>query len=234
MSDDDLSGPYAEAMRRGFHLAHQLGSGCRPVHFLVGISEGGGQAAAALDPGGPGRSLRAIVAASPGSAASAGFLHMQAQRAARSFAADRGQQPGPEHLLLALPDQADPEVLAVLSKAGLDRAAVRRSALIAIGGTGEEPPLEPVPLTPAGTLDRPPLPVDDLDARAWTGGPADDLAPATASQRAQRHGGLGHLARQPQSRRPRPVVPAANPWCLPPVPETLIPRAARERRSASL
>jgi hypothetical protein len=166
MSEGELSGPCLEAIQRGFQFARDLGSGCRPVHFLVGISEGDGPAAAALNSGSR-LSLRAIVTAATGPAASAGYLHMQAQQAARSFAAARHEPAGAEHLLVALLDQSDAEIAATLALAGLDRAALRRTVLIAIGGTGDEPSLEFPQLTPAGTLDRPALPPEDLDERAW-------------------------------------------------------------------
>lgn len=166
MSADDLTGPYHEAIRRGFNFARELGSGCRPVHFLVGISEGSGPAAQALQAARR-RSLRAAVAAMPAATNSAGYLHMQAQEAARSLAAARGQQPSPEHLLVALIEQGDPEVMAALRLAGLDGAAVRAMALAAIGAAPDEPPLRLPTVTPAGAMDRPALPVADLDQRAW-------------------------------------------------------------------
>jgi hypothetical protein len=85
-----------------------------------------------------------------------------------SLAQRRGDDPGAEHLLIALLDQGTPEVLEALSRAELDPAAVRRAALAAIGTAAGEPRIVLPPLTPAGTLDRPPLPVADLDGRAWT------------------------------------------------------------------
>ena len=84
-----------------------------------------------------------------------------------SLAASRGQPASPEHLLVALLDQGTPEVTGLLSQAGLDPAAVRRAALAAIGAPAGLPPIPLPALTPAGTLDRPPLPVADLDTRAW-------------------------------------------------------------------
>lgn len=167
MPDDDLSGPYHEAIRRGFAFAHEGGRRCGPVHFLVGISEGTGCAAAALDPG-AGRSLREIVAAAGELGDRAGYLHLQAQEAARSFAAASGHAPAAEHLLIALIDQATPEVLQALNLAGLDNATVRATALAGIGMDADMPPIAMPALAPAGSLDRPPLPVADLDQRAWT------------------------------------------------------------------
>jgi hypothetical protein len=182
-------GPYLEAIQHAFQFAHELGRGCGPAEFLVGISEGHGPAAAALHPG-LDRSLREVAAAAsppgdgPGAAAASpagdrpgaaaapadtglGYLHMQAQEAATSLAAARSQPVGPEHLLIALLDQGTPEVAALLREAGLDPAAVRRAALTAIAAPAGLPPIALPAPTPAGTLDRPPLPVADLDARAW-------------------------------------------------------------------
>jgi hypothetical protein len=166
MSYEELSGPYLEAIQRSFQFARELDRRCGPVQFLVGISEGHGPAAAALNPG-QGRSLRALVMAAAGTLGDgAGYLHMQAQDAARSLAQSRGQHLGAEHLLIALLDQGTPEVLETLSRAGLDPATVRRAAATALGAAGL-PPITLPPLTAAGTLDRPPLPVPDLDGRAW-------------------------------------------------------------------
>jgi hypothetical protein len=166
--DEEPGGPYLEAIQHAFRFAHEYGRGCGPVEFLVGISEGDGPAAAALDPG-SGRTLREVAVAAGGSASGgAGYLHMQAQEAATALAATQGQPAGPGHLLVALLDQGTPEVAGLLSQAGLDPAAVRRIALAAIGAPADLPSVPLPPPTPAGTLDRPPLPVADLDARAWT------------------------------------------------------------------
>jgi Clp amino terminal domain, pathogenicity island component len=165
--DEEPGGPYLEAIQRAFQYAHEHDRDCGPAEFLVGISAGHGPAAAALDPG-SGRSLREVAADSVRPAAGgAGYLHMQAQEAATSLAAARGQPTAPEHLLIALLDQGAPDVTGLLTRAGLDPAAVRRAALAAIGAPADLPAIPLPALTPAGTLDRPPLPVADLDARAW-------------------------------------------------------------------
>ena len=91
---------------------------------------------------------------------------MQAQGAAMALAESRGEQVGAEHLLIALLDQGTPSVLEALSRAGLDPVTVRQAAATAIGAPGL-PPIELPALTPAGTLDRAPLPVSELDGRAW-------------------------------------------------------------------
>jgi len=166
--DEEPGGPYLDAIRRAFQFAREHGRRCDPADFMVGLAAGSGPAAAALDPG-SGLSL-ADVAAVSGSPAPerGGYLHMQAQEAARSLAAARGQPVAPEHLLIALLDQGTPEVTGLLSRAALDPAAVRRAALAAMGAPADLPPIPLPALTPAGTLDRPPLPVTDLDPRAWS------------------------------------------------------------------
>jgi hypothetical protein len=165
--EEEPGGPYLEAIQRAFEFAHEHGRGCGPAEFLVGISEGHGPAAAALDPG-SGLSLRQVAAAAARPAGQgAGYLHMQAQEAATMLAASRAEPAGPGHLLVVLLDQGTPEVKGLLSQAGLDPATVRRAALAAIGAPADLPPIPLPALTPAGTLDRPPLPVAGLDTRAW-------------------------------------------------------------------
>ena len=165
--DEQPGGPYLEAIQRAFQFARAHGRSCDPADFLVGLAAGPGAAAAALDPG-SGLSLADIAAVSGGPSRERGlYLHMQAQEAATSLAAARDQPVAPEHLLIALLDQGTREVNGVLSRAGLDPAEVRRAALAAIGAPADLPPIPLPALTPAGTLDRPPLPVADLDARAW-------------------------------------------------------------------
>ncbi|TVZ05148.1 hypothetical protein EAS64_11145 [Trebonia kvetii] len=158
---------YLGAIHRGFQYARELGRQCGPLHLLVGVAEGGGPAAAALDPG-DGRSLRAAVSdAGDAFGDGAGYLQMQAQDAATSLAASLGQQPAAGHLLTALLDQATPDVLRALSLAGLDPAAVRQAALAAVGAPAGLPPLKLPRPVPAGTLDRPALPIGELAERAW-------------------------------------------------------------------
>jgi hypothetical protein len=166
VGEEELSGPYLDAIGRGFKFARELGQVCGPVHLLVGISEGAGPAATALSGGRP----LAEVVASAGDAFGDGatYQHVQAQGAARLYAASLGQRVGTEHLLVALLDQGTTEVLQALEHAGADLGTVRRAALAAIGAPDPQPPLTLPPLTPAGTMDRPPVPVAHLDNRAWS------------------------------------------------------------------
>lgn len=167
------SAAYLDAIRRAFGFARAMRHGCGPADFIVGISEGGGPAATALGghggrPGG--RSLRDITADDEPQGAGRngkGYLHMQAQQAAMTLAAELGQPAGAEHLLVAFIDQGTLEVLLTMARADLDPAEVRQEVLTAIGAPAGLPPLPMPPLTPAGTLDRQPLGITDLDARAW-------------------------------------------------------------------
>lgn len=157
---------YWDALNRGFQFAREIGRTCGPVHFLVGIAEGTGAAADALAPS-VGVSLRGVVAddvAALGQGAS--YLHGQVQAGARTFADHHGTPVTAEHLLIAVLDQATPQVLAALQRAGIDSAPARRATLAAIDLPSDLPPLELPALTAAGTLDRPPLPVTALDSRA--------------------------------------------------------------------
>jgi hypothetical protein len=167
VAHEEPSDPYLQAIGRAFGFAAETGSGCRPVHFLIGIAESQSPAAAALAPA-DGRSLRTVAARMRHtSSAPASYLHMQAQGGARSFAASRGQQVRVEHLLIALLDQGTIEVLDALGQAGLDRVAVRQAALAALGLPASLPAITFEPVTAAGTLDRPALPVGELNQRAW-------------------------------------------------------------------
>jgi hypothetical protein len=68
---------------------------------------------------------------------------------------------------VALIDQGDPEVVAAISSAGLDMRALRAMALNLLGVPDDLRPIAMPRLTPAGTLDRPALPLSDLDKTAW-------------------------------------------------------------------
>ena len=93
---------------------------------------------------------------------------MQAQQGGRSLASARCEHARVEHLLVALIEQGTHEVAEALSQAGLDPAVVRRTALEALGAPADQPAIAFEPVAPAGTLDRPALPVAELDPRAWS------------------------------------------------------------------
>jgi len=150
------SAAYLDAIRRAFGFAREMRHGCGPADFIVGISEGGGPAATALGrhggrPGGRpgGRSLRDITADDEPHGAERngqGYLHMQAQQAAMTLAAELGQPASAEHLLVALIDQGTLEVLLTMARADLDPAEVRQEVLTAIGAPAGLPPLPMPPL----------------------------------------------------------------------------------------
>jgi hypothetical protein len=163
-SDED---EYGGALLRAFRFANELGGvTCGPVHFLVGVAEGDGPGARTLS--GSGRSLRDVVTAERATLGQPStHLSGQVQRAARLFAEQLGTAPAAEHLLVAVLDQGTPQVSNVLAMAGIDPGAARAAALTGLGLDPELLPIAMPPLTPAGTFDRPPLPIADLDARAW-------------------------------------------------------------------
>jgi hypothetical protein len=79
----------------------------------------------------------------------------------------RGEPVAVEHLLVALLDQADPGVVEVMRRAGVDANQARVVALRRIGARVDEPKVARPQLTAAGTMDRPPLPLSQLPAEAW-------------------------------------------------------------------
>jgi hypothetical protein len=167
MVDEDPTTAYQGALMRGFRFAHELGCTCGPAHLLVGVADGDGPGARAL--AGSGRSLRAVVTDAPGSLSEgAAYLSGQVQDAARALAQELGTPTAAEHLLIAVLDQATPQVRMALQLAGIDPSAARAAALTALGVDTDLPPVSMPALTPAGTLDRPPLPIADLDPRAWS------------------------------------------------------------------
>ena len=95
------------------------------------------------------------------------YLGAQEVHAAGEFAAGRGEPLTSAHLLLAIIDQADPETVELLDRAGIDPAAPRQVALGMIGASPGLARIPMAPLCPAGTMDRPPLAVPGLDPGAW-------------------------------------------------------------------
>lgn len=183
-----------EVIRRAFLVAAETGETCRPVHLLAALAESGGPAAEVLRS--PlGRPLLSRSADPlPANRGGAGYLVMQTQQAARGFAARRGEELRPEHLLLAVVDQADREVLAALLGAGLDVGVVRTAVLEVLGAPADLPSVPLPPLTPAGTLFRPPLGIDELDASAWAALCwRQERLPLARLRRASHYASLEHL-----------------------------------------
>ncbi len=154
-------------LRRAFVRAALDGEECRPVHVVAALSEVSGPVGRALRPadGAPLVPPGAEPVADRGYRSS--YLTMQLQQAARRLADRRGESVGAGHLLVAALDQADPEVTGLLTSRGVDPAVARARTVDLLGGPVEREPIAMPTLTPAGTLDRPPLPIEDLDPRAW-------------------------------------------------------------------
>lgn len=149
-------------INRAFRIAAELREQCRPVHLLVALAEVAGPIGEALV------SLRREPApAEPLDGASSSFLFGQVQQMARQVADERREPATPGHYLLALIDQADAEVLTALGDANIAVPALRQVALRLAGAPWDLPRIAPAPLTPAGTMDRPPLEVDQLETRVW-------------------------------------------------------------------
>lgn len=150
---------------RAFSIATGRGRSCRPIDLLAALAEVEGPIGAGLKAsgGGPlfpdaGPELRG---------GSSGYLAAQTMGAATRFASGRGEAVSPAHLLLAVLDQADPQVAEALTKTALGVQDLRQVALGLLGAPKDMPSLAMPPLTPAGTLDRPPLEVPQLDPGAW-------------------------------------------------------------------
>jgi hypothetical protein len=181
-------------MVRSLSIAGEAGARARPIHLLAALAIGDGPIASALGPMKPGFPSGRDGAPSFGGGGGSSYLARQTDRAAREFASGRGDLAGPEHLLVALLDQGDPEVVAALASAGLDTTALRVMALDVLGGPIDLPPIAMPPLTPAGTIDRPPLPLADLDNAAWAQLQArQEHVPFRRLQSAGQFGSLQHL-----------------------------------------
>ncbi|MHB8504962.1 MAG: hypothetical protein ACYDEN_04475 [Acidimicrobiales bacterium] len=161
--------PDRRVIRRAFSIAAENEERCRPVHLLAALAELDGPISDALSPPGGGPLLARRVDPPPFRGGGSHYLMAQTQQAAQGLASRRGETPRPEHLLVAVIDQADPEVLDLLTRVGLEVGALRVAALALLGAPADSPPAPMPPLTPAGTLDRPPLRVYELDPRAWAG-----------------------------------------------------------------
>ena len=152
---------------RAFMLAAMSDGECRPLHVLAALAEVDGPVGLALRPDG-GRVLYAGPSAQSGvGGARSNYLCGQVQVSTREYAEALGEPMRPEHWLVVLIDQADPEVIAGLASAGFDPVVVRRAALVELDEPLDRPILKLSPPTPAGTMDRPSVAVEELNPRAW-------------------------------------------------------------------
>jgi hypothetical protein len=156
-----------QVVYRAFLIAAETGERCRPVHLLAALAEIAGPIADALRPPGAGPLFPRVPDPPKVHGGGASYLCMQTQQAARDLAIRRGETEAPEHLFLAVIDQAEPEAVALLAGADLDLGDLRKTALEMLGARHDLGTI-PIPaLVPAGTMDRPALPVGELDPRAW-------------------------------------------------------------------
>lgn len=157
---------YQQVLQRAFSIATEHDAKCRPIHMLAALSEMDGQIGESLRPGG-GPLLPRPPGVPEARGGGASYLCMQTQEATADFAASRGEDRSPAHLLLALIDQADTEAMSLLSRSGIDRDTVRRLALSELGAPTALPAIAIPSPVPAGYMDRPILTEPELDSRAW-------------------------------------------------------------------
>ncbi|MGH9077744.1 MAG: hypothetical protein ACRDY0_09895 [Acidimicrobiales bacterium] len=113
---------YSRVLYRAFRIAGATGELSRPVHLLASLSKAGGPISEALTS--PGDGLLPGHADDPADrGGGASYLLMQTQQAAHRLASERGVAPGPEHLFLAVLDQAEPEAMALLHRPASIRAS---------------------------------------------------------------------------------------------------------------
>jgi Clp amino terminal domain, pathogenicity island component len=156
-------------LRNASTLARSSGE-LGPLHLLVALSEDDGPALRLLTaphvPGG----LRAVVLgdlAPTGSTVGWDSDALQVWNTANQWALDDSTRVAPEHLLVALAEQANPDVADACATAGvaLDRA---RTVAMTLLGWNDGRTLALVKSGfPAGTGDQPPLPINQLPANAW-------------------------------------------------------------------
>lgn len=194
---EDMNSAYHRVLRRAFRIAGETGELCRPVHLLAALAEAGGPISDALRPPDGSPLFRHPAGPTPDRGGGASYLVMQAQQAARRLASERGEAARPGHLFLAVIDQAEPEAIALLGNAGLELGSLRSTALDILGAPAD---LEPVPmpeLIPAGTMDRPPLPISRLDPAAWAAACwRQEHLPLRRLQRPSHYEALRHLESQ--------------------------------------
>jgi hypothetical protein len=153
-------------VRRAAELA-RAGGVLTPAHLLIAIT----QTASFAGPPLSGELLRLDDLDENADGADGGvstdLLAGQVMGTAHAFGERRGEATGAAHLLVAILDQASPEVAALLQRADVDRTALRARALAVLGASVDTPRLPMAELPPAGTVDRPPLPLEQLPADAW-------------------------------------------------------------------
>jgi hypothetical protein len=158
--------PGRRAVSRGVSIASESGERCQPEHLLAALEEVEGPLPGVLKPG-SGRWLYPRASPPRNMGGGLGYRGSQTVGAAQRWAESRSEVFTPGHLAVALIDQADAEVVRLLNDANIDPAAVRAVALEMLGAPESLAPVPMPPLCPAGTYDRPPLPVGELDPAVW-------------------------------------------------------------------
>jgi hypothetical protein len=164
---DPHDNPGDAVVHRAFTIASDQGRLRHPIHVLAALAEVDGPIGELLraPDGGP---LFPEAAAKPGKRGGGnGYVAAQVMSAASQLAEERGDPLGPAHLLIAVLDQGDAEVTATLASANIQAADARSLALHVLGGPADLPRLTMPRITPAGTWDRPPLAISELDQGAW-------------------------------------------------------------------
>jgi len=98
MGEEHLSEPYVQALRRGFEFARALAANA--VRSTCSLASPGQKGPSRRHSGQTRDPRSDVVASAAGANSSPAYLHLQAQGAARSFAAGRRQRLAPEHLLV--------------------------------------------------------------------------------------------------------------------------------------
>ena len=131
-------GPGHQVVGRGFSIASETNEACRPVHLLAALEEVQGPLSSVLRPASR-RWLYPRAEPPSNLGGSMGYLGSQAVSAATTLADSRHEVFAPAHLLLAVLDQGDVEVLERLADAGIDPARARAVAAQVLGAPWTSP-----------------------------------------------------------------------------------------------
>ena len=163
----EREGPGDAMVMRAFTIASDRKRRCQPVDLLAALAEIEGAIGSVLRCA-DGSPMFPDSASNPGlRGGTSSYLARQTVGAAHDLARSRGESMAPAHLLLAVIDQADPQVTDAFAAAGSDPGKARSVALDLLGAPSDLPRLVMPALVAAGTLDRPPLEVSRLDPGAW-------------------------------------------------------------------
>lgn len=160
--------PYHRVVFRAMTIGTEHDQRCRPVHLLAALSEVDDSIGTALRRPDGSVLMTRPDGVPPASGGGSSYLSMQTMQAAGEFASGRHEEESTAHLLVALIDQADSDVLDLMEQARINPGQARRLALSELAAPLDLPSIEIPPLTPAGYLDRPILDEAELDRAAWS------------------------------------------------------------------